>query len=119
MLSVSFDNCILDFSSFRGLKIKNTIFKQFCGGETIEECTKTIAELGKYSIGTILDYSVEGKENEADFNATTRETIATIHRAKNEKNIPFSVFKVTGLARFALLEKCSTGEALTSEEELE
>lgn len=99
--------------------VKATIFKQFCGGETIEECTKTIAELGKYSIGTILDYSVEGKENEADFNATTRETIATIHRAKNEKNIPFSVFKVTGLARFALLEKCSTGEALTSEEELE
>src|SRR5687767_12464001 len=44
--------------------IKATIFKQFVGGETIEECKKTIEELGKYGIGTILDYSVEGKETE-------------------------------------------------------
>src|ERR1044072_6394614 len=61
---------------FKGL-IKATIFKQFVGGETITECDKTIAELGKYNIGTILDYSVEGKESEADFDACCKETIET------------------------------------------
>ena len=47
--------------------IKATIFRQFCGGETIAECDRTIADLGKFGIGTILDYSVEGKDSEKDF----------------------------------------------------
>jgi len=100
---------------FKGL-IKNTIFKQFVGGENINECDKTIAELAKFNIGTILDYSVEGKESESDFDACCKETIETIHKAKNDKHIPFSVFKVTGLARFALLEKVSANEKLTDSE---
>lgn len=99
--------------------IKNTIYKQFVGGETIEDCNKTIAELGKFNIGTILDYSVEGKESEADFDACSRETIETIHRAKNDKHIPFCVFKVTGLARFALLEKVSAKKELSENEKKE
>lgn len=103
---------------FKGL-IKNTIFKQFVGGENITECDRTIAELGKYHIGTILDYSVEGKESEADFDACCKETIETIHKAKNDQHIPFSVFKVTGLARFALLEKVSAREKLTDAESKE
>ncbi len=103
---------------FKGL-IKNTIFKQFVGGENITECDRTIAELGKYHIGTILDYSVEGKESEADFDACCKETIETIHKAKNDQHIPFSVFKVTGLARFALLEKVSAHEKLMGAESKE
>lgn len=99
--------------------IKATIFKQFCGGETIEECEKTVRELGRFNIGTILDYSVEGKESEADFDSCMKETIATVNRAANDKNIPFCVFKVTGLARFDLLEKVSSREKLTLEEEKE
>ena len=86
--------------------IKPTIFKQFVGGENIEECARTIAQLGKYHVGTILDYSVEGKESEADFDAGAKEIIATVERAKTDPNIPFCVFKVTGLGRFALLEIC-------------
>lgn len=99
--------------------IKATIFKQFCGGETIEECDSAIKELGKFHIGTILDYSVEGKETEKDFDACADETIATIAKAKNNTNIPFCVFKVTGLARFALLEKVSAKMELSTEEKLE
>ncbi|MBL0048015.1 MAG: proline dehydrogenase family protein [Bacteroidetes bacterium] len=99
--------------------VKATIFKQFCGGETIEDCNKTIAELGNFNIGTILDYSVEGKESDDDFNASTREIIATISRAKGEKNIPFSVFKVTGVAPLALLEKVSAKIPLTKAEEID
>lgn len=99
--------------------IKATIFKQFCGGETIEECDKAIKELAKFNIGTILDYSVEGKESEIDFDACSAETIATIAKAKNDKSIPFCVFKVTGMARFDLLEKVSSKIALSAPENLE
>jgi proline dehydrogenase len=99
--------------------IKATIFKQFVGGETITECSKTIEQLGKYKIGTILDYSVEGKETETDFDHCCTETLETIASAKADGNIPFCVFKVTGLARFALLEKISTKTELSNDEKTE
>ncbi|MEN9947840.1 MAG: hypothetical protein RL106_663, partial [Bacteroidota bacterium] len=88
-----------------GWAIKNNIFAQFCGGETIEECKQSADRLAQYGIGTILDYSVEGKEKESDFDATADEIIRTIVAAKGNPNIPFCVFKVTGVARFELLEK--------------
>jgi proline dehydrogenase len=99
--------------------IKATIFKQFCGGETIEECDKKIALLGRSGIGTILDYSVEGKENEYDFDACALETINTVKKATTTSNIPFCVFKVTGVARFSLLEKIASTNNLTQEEKKE
>lgn len=99
--------------------VKKTIFHQFCGGETIEECDKTSKELFEYGIGTILDYSVEGEDNEADFDATEKEIIKTIEKAKDNKTIPFSVFKVTGIARFALLAKLNAKTTLTEKEQAE
>lgn len=99
--------------------IKSTVFKQFCGGESIEDCAKTIESLNKYGIGTILDYSVEGKEDEEDFEHTTKETIETIAKAQNNPKIPFSVFKVTGLARLDLLNKVNDGKTLSSSETAE
>ncbi|HLG03451.1 MAG TPA: proline dehydrogenase family protein, partial [Bacteroidia bacterium] len=96
--------------------IKPTIFKQFVGGENITECNRTIAALAKFNIGTILDYSVEGKAEEEDFNKGAAEIIDTIERAKNDPHIPFSVFKVTGLARLDLLEKVSKREKLSAED---
>ena len=93
--------------------IKATIFKQFCGGETIEECERTIKRLGKSNIGTILDYSVEGKSQEEDFGHTKEEIIRTIQRSKGDKRLPFAVFKVTGIAPLGTLEKVSSGTELT------
>lgn len=84
--------------------IKATIFKQFCGGETIEECSATIHELWNSKVGTILDYSIEGKTEEIDFEKTTIEIIDTILAGKNNEAIPFAVFKITGIARFSILE---------------
>ncbi len=92
--------------------IKATIFKQFCGGETIADCAQTTKVLDAYHIGTILDYSVEGKEADEEFEATRRETLRTIETAYGNPHIPFCVFKVTGLCRNALLEKLSNGEPL-------
>ena len=97
--------------------IKNSIFKQFCGGETIQECKPVIAELGRYHIGTILDYSVEGTGNDQSFDRTRDEILATIALAATTPHIPFSVFKVTGLMPTALLEKVQAGTALTAAEQ--
>jgi proline dehydrogenase len=96
--------------------IRSTIFKQFVGGETIHDCSAAIMQLAKYHIGTILDYSVEGKESEKDFDHCLEETLQTIFKARDDRNIPFCVFKVTGLARFALLEKVSSRVALSAAE---
>ena len=92
--------------------IKNTIYEQFCGGETIEECQTTIEKLGASKIGTILDYSVEGKTAEADFESTKNEIHRTITRAKEDGLVPFAVFKVTGLVPFEVLEKVSSNKEL-------
>ena len=97
--------------------IKHSIFEQFCGGETIAECRLATAELGKYRIGTILDYSVEGEGSDASYDHTRDEVLATIDEAHRSPNIPFSVFKVTGVANVAILEKIQAGQLLTPAEE--
>ncbi|MFN0048765.1 MAG: proline dehydrogenase family protein [Cytophagales bacterium] len=96
--------------------VKATIFKQFCGGENIKDCDKTIDSLAKFHIGTILDYSVEGKSSDSDFDDTVNEIMRTIDRAKQNKAIPFSVFKVTGIAPFEILEKVSAQKVLSQNE---
>jgi proline dehydrogenase len=96
--------------------IKATIFKQFCGGETIAECERTIAQLAVAHVGTILDYSVEGEEKEEVFNFTCEEIIRTIERAAGDPRIPITVFKVTGIGRFGLLEKLDAKAVLTLDE---
>lgn len=98
--------------------IKKTIFEQFCGGESISECDTAIQSLAQFKIGTILDYSVEGKESDKEFEQTCQEIISTITKAKSEKNIPFSVFKVTGIAQFSILEKANKGIEDLSKQDL-
>jgi proline dehydrogenase len=92
--------------------IKSTIFEQFLGGETIGECDGSIRQLGKAGIGTILDYAVEGKSTEEDFDRTRDEIIRTIDRAKDDPALPFSVFKVTGVAPLGTLERMSAKKKL-------
>ena len=99
--------------------IKATVYKHFCGGVTINDSQKTIDKLWKSNIGTILDFSAEGKECEADFDKVMTETISSIEKAKNTDSIPFSVFKPTGLTRFTLLEKISSKKTLSPTEKQE
>lgn len=96
--------------------IKATIFKQFCGGETIAECEKTIEQLALGKVGTILDYSVEGEDEEHVFDFTREEIIRTINRAAGDPRVPITVFKITGIGRFALLEKMDAKQELTANE---
>ena len=99
--------------------IKNTVFQQFCGGESMEKCALKIDELAASNVKTILDYSVEGKDSEKDFNRTMKQTLASLDFAKKNNNIPFAVFKLTGVARFELLEKINYGKELTELEQQE
>ena len=98
--------------------IKPTVFKQFCGGETIEECQSTIQNLAQYNVKTILDYSKEGLKSEISFEETKNEISKTIELAKKENNISFAVFKMTGIADFDILEKYSKSDILNEEEEI-
>ena len=102
----------------RGI-IKATIFRHFCGGEAIAECDRTIYNLYEGKVGTILDYSVEGEEEDAIFDHTRDEIKRTIERAKGDKAIPITVFKPTGVIRFGLLEKLDAKQVLTPAEETE
>ncbi|MBB6460867.1 proline dehydrogenase family protein [Flammeovirga kamogawensis] len=99
--------------------VKMTLFKQFCGGETIEDSSETIDKLGSYHIGSILDYSVEGAQNDKSFDKTEAEIIKTIKKSAQDDNVPFSVFKLTGIAAVDLLEKVHAGEILSGEDELQ
>ncbi len=94
--------------------IRKTIFKQFVGGETLEETKKVCQLLGDYNVQVILDYGVEGKEGEENFDHAADEFIKVINYAATQEKIPFISIKVTGLARFGLLETMNSAPRLRS-----
>lgn len=85
--------------------IRNTIFEQFVGGETLEETALVAVRMEKFGVKLILDYGVEGREGESNFDESCESFIRVIDYAASQPGIPFISIKVTGLARFALLEK--------------
>lgn len=99
--------------------VKSTVYDQFVGGETIEDCAKTIAELFSYGVHSILDYSVEGAKTENALENTAQNIIETIHFGARHEGVPFAVFKMTGVVRFGLLEKLNKNEVLSEEENKE
>jgi proline dehydrogenase len=96
--------------------IKYTIFRTVLWRRDHCRLRTVIRALHQYGVGTILDYSVEGEKTEAGFEITTREIIATIGKAAGNPAIPFSVFKITGVADTALLGKVQAGEPLSPAE---
>jgi len=95
--------------------IRATIFEQFVGGRTLLECQKTIDHLYKNKVQSILDYGAEGKKSETDFNNTMNECIRAIEFAGNNETVPVVSTKITGFARFGLLEKIQKGESFHRE----
>ena len=96
--------------------IKKTIFEQFAGGETMEDCKPTIKTMYQAKLHSILDYSVEGKETEEEFDAAVAKKIELIKFANEEKEVPFAVFKPTGVGRFEIWEKMTAKVSLSDEE---
>jgi proline dehydrogenase len=97
--------------------VRYTIFNQFCGGVTVDDCMSRVKELGAKGIGSILDYSAEGLGRDEDFEESFLEILRVIKYAAQEKAIPFIVFKVTGLGPFELLEKMSESKSLSAADE--
>jgi len=99
--------------------VKPTIYNHFCGGETIEECLPAIQKLSKFNVKSVLDYSVEGKEDPNEIQAALEETLRTIDNGARQEFIPFTVFKPTAFAVSKVLEKKGAGNTLTPDEEKE
>jgi proline dehydrogenase len=94
--------------------IRNTIFKQFVGGETLAETIPVAQMLAEHNVDVILDYGVEGKEGEENFDHATQVFIDVINHAASQKNIPFISIKVTGLASHELLQTLHEAPRLRS-----
>lgn len=99
--------------------IRATVFDHFCGGTTEVDCLSVVDKMFTKGVSSVLDYSVEGKEEEAQFDAALEMTLKTVEFAKERKAIPFAVFKPTGLGRFHLYEKIGEKQPLTQEEQAE
>lgn len=102
-----------------GSIIKASVFRQFCGGETLEESVQVINKLSKYHIGAILDFAVEGSLVDEDFEKTKNEIIRVIRFAQGNPDIPYGCLKPTGIARLELLEKVSANQHLSENEKAE
>ena len=100
---------------------KNTIFEQFVGGTSFDEVQATVQNLWKFKTQSILDYGVEAKENESDFDSTMRENIKAVEFAAANESVPVVSTKITGLAKFELLEhyNASTPSSLSQKEEMD
>jgi len=94
--------------------LRNTVFKQFVGGETLEESARTGKLLGSYGVQVILDYGVEAKEGESNFDDVTSHIIEAIDFAATQNNIPFVSVKLTGIASYVLLEHLNEAPRLRS-----
>ena len=99
--------------------IRATVFDHFCGGINEEDCLSVVDKMFTKGVSSVLDYSVEGKEAEDQFDAALEMTLKTVEFAKERQAIPFAVFKPTGLGRFDLYTKIGERQTLTVEEQAE
>lgn len=99
--------------------IRSTVFDHFCGGVNEEDCLPVIDKMYEKGVSSVLDYSVEGKENDAEFDAAMHTTLNIIDFASAKDAMPIAVFKPTGFGRLKLFEKVGSGAALTTSEQAE
>ncbi|RMA64468.1 proline dehydrogenase family protein [Ulvibacter antarcticus] len=96
--------------------IRSTVFDHFCGGISEEDCLPVVDNLLGADVHSVLDYSVEGKEDEKQFDATLEKVIELTRFAENKSAMPFSVFKPTGFGRFKIWQKITENESLSQSE---
>ncbi|KXN98079.1 MAG: proline dehydrogenase family protein [Aequorivita sp.] len=98
--------------------IRSTVFDHFCGGVNERDCMSTVDRLYDVGVSSVLDFSVEGKEEETQFDATADKVIELTEFAKNKEAMPFSVFKPTGFGKFKVWQKITESEPLTDSEKI-
>jgi proline dehydrogenase len=97
--------------------LKATIYEHFCGGESLEETEPTVASLATHQVSTILDYGVEAKNTQAEFDNNLAEQIHAINFADSHAAVPYVSCKITGYAPFSLLEKLNENSPLSADEQ--
>jgi proline dehydrogenase len=96
--------------------IRATVFDHFCGGVNEEDCLPVINKMYEKGVSSVLDYSVEGKESEKEFDNALKTVLNIIEFAKALDAIPIAVFKPSGFGRFKLYEKKNNGVDLNADE---
>ncbi len=99
--------------------IRASVFDHFCGGITEEDCKESIIKMYRKNVHSVLDYSVEGKETEEQFDLAMLKTLKILDFVKEKDSIPFAVFKPTGFGKFENYRKITEGETLSDIEQLE
>jgi proline dehydrogenase len=99
--------------------IRATVFDHFCGGVSEQDCLPVVDKMYAKQVYSVLDYSVEGKEDEAHFDDALAMTLKIISFAKTRKALPFAVFKPTGFGRIDLYQKVGAKQTLTADEQAE
>jgi proline dehydrogenase len=87
--------------------VKPTLYRQFVGGETLDDCARHVNLLQKNNIKATLDYSAESRQTPEGIEATFAETLRSIDFAKSNGNIAYAVFKPSTLTSDEVLSKVS------------
>jgi proline dehydrogenase len=99
--------------------IRSTVFDHFCGGVNEKDCLSVVENMYNKGVSSVLDFSVEGKEDEKEFDAAMEKTCELVEFANTQDSMPIAVFKPTGFGRLRLFEKKGSGDTLTSQEQEE
>ena len=120
---VKIGSAVTNFALGAGLPVEKlirvTVFDHFCGGVNAADCMEVVDKMYTKNVASVLDYSVEGKEEEAQFDAALEKILEILDFVDKKDAIPFGVFKPTGFGRFALWQKKSEGKMLTENEKKE
>ena len=98
--------------------IKNTIFNQFCGGQSLAQSQASIDRLANMGVASVLDYGAESKTEESDLDYTLKELIKAVEFAGSNSSVPVISTKITALAEDDILTKAQTDQALNKEEQI-
>jgi len=96
--------------------IRSTVFDNFCGGVNEVDCLPIIDKMYASKVYSVLDYSVEGKAVEDQFDFALKTILNLIEFSKDKVALPIAVFKPTAFGRFDLYQKISEKKSLTASE---
>ncbi|GFZ85367.1 proline dehydrogenase [Aquaticitalea lipolytica] len=96
--------------------IRSTVFDHFCGGVNEDDCINVIDKMYTKGVCSVLDFSVEGKEEEQSFDDAMQKIVKIINFSDEKEAMPIVVFKPTGFGRFHLYQKKGEGKPFSDEE---
>ena len=100
-------------------KIQNILFKQFCGGESLNEMTPLVKQIMNKNVLPMFNYGVEYSTKEEDLESGKDEMFNMINYLDDNKDGDkkgYSILRVTGVMSHKRLEMFQKGTSLTQKE---